>query len=1009
MRKRKSLSAFVILATVCVAALGADKATKRSTPKPGEPEPGSDIKLERVPPKTPQQSHDATEVLPGFRMDLVASEPNIASPVAIAFDGSNKIYVVEMIDYSEKDKEHLGRIRLLTDEDGDGVYETSKVFVDNLSWPTAVICYDGGIFVGDAPDILYFKDTDGDGKADVRKVVYTGFGRKNVQGLLNTFLWGLDHKIYGQTSSSGGKITRPDKPGEPLDLSGRDFRFDPKTLEIEAITGGGQHGMSFNRWGDRFVCQNSDHLQAIVFEEKYVARNPYQSVISARRSIASDGPQAEVYRISPVEAWREARTKLRVSGAVPGPIEGGGRAAGYFTGSTGVTIYEGGLWPNNDDAIALVADVGSNLIHRKRLAQEGVTYRGDRIDKDTEFIRSKDIWFRPVQMTIGPEGALYVMDMYREVIEHPSSLPAVLKRQLDLSSGQDMGRLYRVVPEGYKYKRPPMLDKASTEELAATLDDANQWRRMTAMRLIYEKQDASAGKALHAQLPNTKRPEGRICVLYALDSVGALEDADLLKALGDEHPQVRRHAIRLSEARLDKSPELLGKVASLVSDSDPVVQFQLALSLGESRDAKVAPTLAHILLHNTDRDITDAALTSIVDRAGPVLALLLGSDKWATSRTAESVIKSIVGQIARQRRPEDLDALVALLQSPEGDQHAANKAALLKALSRLPSDALSGDTPAQLVKLRDLRQTAAKKLVAQAEEVLHQPNAKTEDRVAAIANLSLDKFEQQQAEFGKLWSSQESPEIRAAVLAACGQYESAGVPKLVLSQWSKLSQAEKSQVADLLLRRGAWALALAEYLQKQNERITVLEPAQVSKLQNYPDPKVRAIVKKLGGQGMSEDRQKVFKDYHDEALAGGDATKGKAVFEKNCSTCHEVASIGHAVGPNLAAMVNRGAEAVLYNVIAPNAEVDPRFMEYVVLTGDGQVLSGVIAGETSTAVTLRGPENKTTTILRVDIDDIHTTGKSLMPEGFEKTIDKKSMADLITFLQQAAGSKGAKK
>ncbi len=1009
MRNRKSYAAFVVIVGICLVAFGANKAAKKPMPKSGDAEPGSEIKLERVPPMTPQQSHDATEVMPGFRMDLVASEPNIASPVAIAFDEGGQIYVVEMIGYSEKEKEHLGRIRLLTDKDGDGIYETSKVFVDKLSWPTAVICYDGGIFVGDAPDILYFKDTDGDGKADVRKVVYTGFGRKNVQGLLNTFLWGLDHKIYGQTSSSGGKITRPDKLGEPLDLSGRDFRFDPKTLEIEAITGGGQHGMSFNRWGDRFVCQNSDHLQAIVFEEKYVSRNPYQSVVSARRSIASDGPQAEVYRISPVEAWREARTKLRVSGAVPGPIEGGGRAAGYFTGSTGVTIYEGGLWPNNDDATALIADVGSNLIHRKRLSPEGVTYRGDRIDKNTEFIRSKDIWFRPVQMTIGPEGGLYVMDMYREVIEHPLSLPAVIKRQLDLSSGQDMGRLYRVVPSDYKYEKPKLLDMANIEELAAALDDTNQWRRMTALRLIYEKQDPKADKVLHAQLAKTERPEGRIDVLYALDSVGALADADLLKALGDEHPQVRRHAIRLSESRLDKTASLREKVLSLVADSDPVVQFQLALSLGECHDPAATQALATILLHNTNRDITDAALTSIVDRAGSVLAQLLGSDKWVTSHTGQMVLGAIIGQISRQRRPQDLDVLVALLQSPEGSQHVASKAALLKALSRLPSDALSGNDPPQLAKLRELRKSAAKRLVAQAEAVLQRSDAKPEERVSAVDNLSLDTFDNQKAEFAKLLGTHESEAIHAAVLAACAQYESAEVPKLVLGAWPKFSQNERSKVVDLLLRRGAWALALAEYLQKENVRITALQPAQVSRLGNYPSTKVREIARKLGGQGMTEDRQKVFKDYHDEALAGGDATQGRAVFEKNCSTCHEVAGIGHAVGPNLAAMVNRGAEAVLYNVIAPNAEVDPRFLEYVVLTNDGQVMSGVIAGETSTAVTLRGPEDKTTTILRVDIDDIHTTGKSLMPEGFEKTIDKKSMANLITFLQQGAGSQGAKK
>ena len=213
----------------------------------------------------------------------------------------------------------------------------------------------------------------------------------------------------------------------------------------------------------------------------------------------------------------------------------------------------------------------------------------------------------------------------------------------------------------------------------------------------------------------------------------------------------------------------------------------------------------------------------------------------------------------------------------------------------------------------------------------------------------------------------------------------------------------------MLLRRGAWALALVQHLENENVRITTLDPAHAAKLENYPSAKVRDIARKLRGQATPEDRQKVFKEYHDDALAGGDAGQGKLVFEKNCATCHEIGGIGHAVGPNLAAMVNRGSESVLFNVLAPNAEVDPRFLEYVVLTTDGQVITGVIAGETSTAVTLRGPENKTNTILRVDIDDMHTTGKSLMPEGFEKLIDKKSMANLIGFLQQTAGTEGTKK
>jgi putative heme-binding domain-containing protein len=229
------------------------------------------------------------------------------------------------------------------------------------------------------------------------------------------------------------------------------------------------------------------------------------------------------------------------------------------------------------------------------------------------------------------------------------------------------------------------------------------------------------------------------------------------------------------------------------------------------------------------------------------------------------------------------------------------------------------------------------------------------------------------------------------------------VAELLLSHYGQFPPAEKLQATDVLLRRGPWALALAQHLAKTGTPLTTLDPSHISRLQSYPSPKVRDIVRKLRGQGVAKDRQKLVQEYRDGgALTGGDASQGKLVFEKNCSTCHEVAGIGHQVGPNLASMVSRGTESVLFNVLAPNAEIDPRFMEYVVATGDGQVNSGVVAGETSPAVTIRGPENKTTTVLRVDIDDIHSTGKSLMPEGFEKLIDKKAMANLMAFLQQSA-------
>ena len=276
---------------------------------------------------------------------------------------------------------------------------------------------------------------------------------------MNSFQWGLDNRIYLAISSSGAELTKAGRRARrrPLALRGRDIAIDPRTWNVTPVSGGAQHGMSFDDWGNRFVCSNSDHLQEVMYEDRYLARNPYLAAPSPRRSIAADGPQADVFRTSPVEPWRIVRTRLRATGVVPGIVEGGGRPAGYFTGATGATIYRGDAWPSEWHGVAIVGDVGSNLVHRKQLEPDGVGFIGRRIDEKSEFVSSSDIWFRPCQFANAPDGTLYILDMYREVIEHPASLPPIIKKHLDLTSGRDRGRIYRVVPDGFKQPTLPKL------------------------------------------------------------------------------------------------------------------------------------------------------------------------------------------------------------------------------------------------------------------------------------------------------------------------------------------------------------------------------------------------------------------------------------------------------------------------------------------------------------------------------------------------------------------------
>lgn len=977
----------------------AQKQSAEKTPKK-EAEPTEDFsgELPRIPPHEPADALKTFRTLPGFKIEQVAAEPLVHSPVALSFDENGRMYVVEMIDYSEQDKDFLGTVRLLEDTNEDGRFDKSTVFADKLSWPTAVCCYDGGVFVGAAPDIWYLKDTDGDGKADIRKTVFTGFNRNNVQGLFNSFHWGLDNRIHGATSSTGGQIRRTDEPNaKVINLNGRDFAFDPKTLELTPTSGGAQHGMSFDDWGRKFLSSNSDHIQLAMYEDRYIARNSYLAAPGPRVSIAADGPQAEVYRISPVEPWRIVRTRLRMTGKVPGVVEGGGRAAGYFTGATGVTIYRGDAWPAEYRGQAFIGDVGSNIMHRKVLEPNGVGLIARRVDDKQEFVASTDIWFRPAQFANAPDGNLYIIDVYREVIEHPASLPPVIKKHLDLTSGRDRGRIYRVVHDGFQQPRLPKLAGATTAQLVGTLEHRNGWYRDTASRVLWQRQNRGAIEPLRQLAAAATIPEGRMHALYALQGLNGLDANTVLARLSDDNPRVREHAVRLAETVAEQSPQIREKLVTLAGDPDVRVRYQLAFTLGNVAGEKRNSGLAQLLKSDgSDKWIRLAVFSSLAEGAGEVFGLVWDDAAFRDSAGGGDVLTQLASQIGVRGRQDDVGIVMQRLDTlTAGDTKlaTATTAALLEGLAKGNSP-LRAQIAAGSGRMREL----LTKLLDDSRRTAIDEKKSPASRAAAIRTLGLSSFGETRDLLPGLLDSRQPQDVQLAALATLARFSDPAIGDILIEAWSRFGPKVRAAATETVFSRAEWLLPFLAAISKEDIALADIEPGRLKLLESHKDEKVRNAAKPVLAKLQLGRRQDVLEAYKSSLTLMGDAAKGKMHFQRVCAVCHRLENIGTEIGPNLATIQNRGPETILLNVLDPNREVNPQFVNYLVLTKAGKSITGLIAAETATSVTLKRQENATDTVLRVDIDEMRSTGMSIMPEGLEKQLDQQALADVVAYL-----------
>jgi putative membrane-bound dehydrogenase-like protein len=940
----------------------------------------------RIKPRKPAEAVKAFVAHPGFQVDLVAAEPLLMCPVALDIDEDGRMFVAEFPEYNafaNKKPQGRGRIVVLEDTKGNGRYDRRTVYADNVDFAVAVACWDGGVYVGAPPDLLYLKDTKGDGKADVRRVVYTGFGKDQAsEGMINSFRWGLDNRFHISTSIDGGDVRPGNKPdARPVSVRNQGFLLDPRGETFELTGGGGQFGMSLDDWGRTFICDNSNPYGLVMYDSRYLARNPHLEAPAPGVSIAPTGKNIELHRVSKPEPWRVIKYRLRNFPTGPD----------YFTGGSGITVYRGDAYPAEFRGNLFVGDVAYNLVHRARVQASGVGLTAIPVNKDAEFLASYDNWFRPVQFVNAPDGCLWVIDMYHELIEGAAFVPPEILKFLDVASGNDRGRVYRIAPAGFKGRPQPRLGKSTTEDLVALLEHPNAWHRETASRLLYQRQDRKAVGPLEKLAETSPVPLARAHALYALAGLHALRPGLVLHGLEDPEPRVREHALRLSEHfRADKT--IRRRLGELTGVGDPLVRYQLAFSLGAFPNP--APSLARLARRDgADPWITLAILSSADRCSGELFCLLAADADFRKADPGRKFLSTLAEIIGAANRPADCSKVVQQLADlVESDRVLAGQL-VLRLVSKQPGLAgkLTGEAGRKVGAILAGQ-------IATAKEAAADEKKPVVDRVAAVRVLASATLGDVGLLLANLLDSRQPPEVQVAAIDTLGRHADPGVAVTLLGAWKGFSPSVRATATEALFARSVWINAFLDAVEKNQVARADVDPARLGLLKAYPDPQVKARVAKIFAGARPGRRNEVVAAYAGALKINGDAARGKLVFKMHCSACHQLEGVGQAVGADLKAIRSRGMEAVLLNILDPNREVLPKYLVYVLETTTGRALTGMIVTETATSLTLRRADGVEVSVPRSQIAELRGTGQSYMPEGLEKQIDVAAMADLLSYL-----------
>jgi len=977
---QRTFACWIVLSlTVC---------TLSAEPPKQQPAPG---------PLSPADSMKTFHIADGLRVELVAAEPEVVSPVAIAWDEFGRMFVVEMRDYPNgpgDGEPFLSRVKLLEDNDGDGRYEKVTVFAEELPFANGVLPWQGGAIVTAAPDIWFLKDTDGDGRADVKEKLFTGFKEGNPQLRVNHPTLGIDNWIYVANGLSGGEVSKAGAEDEKkIPIPQMDFRFRPDRSEFEATAGNTQFGLTFDDYGNRFMCSNRQHVGHVVLPDRYLKRNPHLGVAKTVLDIPDHGAAA---RIFPLAMTRTTAVEH----------------AGTFTAACGLVIYRGTALPEQYRGNSFTCDPTGYLIHRDVLVPAGPTFLAKRAPEEArrEFLASTDEWFRPVNLANGPDGALYFADMYRANIEHPQYMPKGLAETLDLRKGDDKGRIYRVVAAADSRRagnHSAWPGRMSARELVQSLGHPDSWWRETAQRLLVERQDQSAVEPLRRLVLRGSEidPRALVHALWTLEGLGGLDTGQIANALNSSDPHVVEHGMRLAEMHFREPWMVMQALMNEKVNRLPRVRFQNALSLGAVDHVEFRTQwLWAIAADGAEDEWTQiAVLSSASGIAGRLW------DRWINGQIrirqkptpAKVVFAAKLSSLVGARRDHDeLREFLKSLASAEPEDVWWQLAALTGLADGLRP---SGKTLSDQIRDPDdeLKPAAQRinELLAQAGEIAREAQRSVPERTSAIKLMGQSPFAAVSERFTELLAINQPQEVQLAAVRTLASVQDVGVAPLLFQEWAAHSPPVRREVLEAMFSRRERVAQLLDAIDAGTLKATELDVQRHQQLLNHSVKEIKERAQKLFENEGTPNRKEVIESYRTTLTQTGDVSRGREVFKKNCATCHQIQGEGHRVGPELTGLRTRNKEALLMDILDPNRAMEPNYTNYLVATKDGRVLSGVIASESATSITIRRAEGAEDTLLRQDIEQLRATGQSLMPEGLERQVGQAEMVDLIEFLK----------